>query len=388
MNGLRSAASIAITVLLTVLIATATYGAVRAQQHPLAAVQSGGPTPSPSYSLKPIPSSAPSPVAPAVAGFYTYDVDMIDASTGWMLVSNCPLHNAPTCRHAVVATADGGQTWSKPVQVGPPFASGDGGAPRTIRFLNRLDGFVYGGSGAFVSHDAGGTWLPTSLPAVFISSISMSAGVVWAVTYPCLKGTLCEYEVRSSRDAGRTWSPVHKLPLNFAPVDAVAFPSGLVLASVPPGKIEMTSNNGGTWRDMSSPCNESHFGSFVSTSDGTDLWQVCMDYPAPSGVLGTGSLFVSSNGGASWVERSIQRRLFRWLATPFPGVAYAWSESTMIVTHDGGATWTAVQPVQLESLHFRDLGWGWGLDPSRTLWVTADGGARWISVGPVPDRLD
>ncbi len=346
------------TVSLTVLIAAAAYGAVRAQQHPLAAVQSAGPTPSPSFPLKPITSAVPSPVPPAAAAFYTYDVDVIDASIGWMLVSNCPLHNAPTCRHAVVATSDGGQTWSKPVQVGPTFASGDGGAPRTIRFLNHLDGFVYGSSGAFVSHDAGGTWLPVSLPAVFVSSISVSAGVVWSVTYPCLKGTLCEYEVRSSRDAGRTWSPVHKLPLNFSPVEAVAFPSGLMLSSVPPGKIEITSDSGRTWRDVTSPCTEAHFGSFVSTSDGTALWHVCMDYPAPSGVLSTGSLFVSSDGGTSWVERNIQRHLFGWLATPRPRVAYAWSDNTMIVTHDGGATWTQARPVQLESLHFRDLGWG------------------------------
>ena len=49
------------TVLLTVLIAAAAYGAVRAQQHPLAAVQSAGPTPSPSFPLKPIPSAVPSP---------------------------------------------------------------------------------------------------------------------------------------------------------------------------------------------------------------------------------------------------------------------------------------------------------------------------------------
>lgn len=389
MRDLRAAGDIALTVVVTVLIAAGAYGTVQSGQRPVAAVQTANPKPSPTFPLEPVPPPVPSPVSAGNASLYAYDVDMIDAATGWMLVSDCPLRNAPTCIHAVARTSDGGRTWTTPVHVGHSFAGGDGGAPRSIRFLNRVDGFVYGSSAAFVTHDGGASWSDWGVSATFVSSIAMAAGTLWAVTYPCPKGFLCQYEVRSSRDAGRSWSPVHKLPLNFSPTEAVAFDSGLLLGSVPPGRIEITTDSGQTWRDVTTPCTEAHFGSSVATADGVDLWHSCQDYPGPSGALTSGSLFVSSNSGAAWAERNVQRHVLQWVVSPRARVAFASSDNTTIGTWDDGLTWTKVAPTdaQFDSMRWRDPGFGWALDSGRVLWVTADAGRTWSPAGTVPDRL-
>jgi hypothetical protein len=150
MGRLRSATSIAITVLGTLVVAAIAYGA-DARLNTTATVQHPMPAASPT---PPLISVVPTPT-PAPAGLFVIDQDMLDASTTWLLVSDCPLRANPTCHNAVVGTTDGGQTWSSPVQVGPPVLVTDGGAPRSIRFVSKQDGFVYGGAGAYVTHDGG-----------------------------------------------------------------------------------------------------------------------------------------------------------------------------------------------------------------------------------------
>ena len=242
MRRLQLATSVVITVLATLGVAAIAYGAAAGLPHRTAA----GPHPVPASTVSPVaaPTVPATPTPPA--GFFTIDEDMIGASAGWMLLSDCPLHATDACHYVVVRTVDGGGSWTRLAQVGPSFSSEDGGAPRAIRFLNHLDGFVYGSNGAYVTHDGGASWRGAGLPPGFVGSIAAGSYTVWATYYPCPKGTFCAYEVRSSTDGGRTWSAAHKLPVNFSPDYMVAFGSGVLISSVPIGDIELTAD-GTTW---------------------------------------------------------------------------------------------------------------------------------------------
>jgi photosystem II stability/assembly factor-like uncharacterized protein len=385
MSRLRFATSVVTTVLATLVVAAIAYGGAANLPHRTAAV----PHPVPASKVSPLPSSTP-PATNPPAGFFAIDEDMVGASAGWMLLSDCPLRASDTCHYAAAETLDGGGSWTRPVQVGP-FSPGDGGAPRAIRFLNRRDGFVYGAKGAYVTHDGGASWRGAGLPPGFIGSIAVGSFTVWATYYPCAKGTFCAYEVRSSTDGGRTWSAAHKLPLNFSPDLQVAFGSGVILSSVPTGDIEMTSD-AVMWRTVKSACVGNPFRGYATTADGNELWELCLGYPSSTGEVTDRSLFVSDDGGKSWSPRSasdVAGSVSAWIVPRSPQVALTIGNHATLVTHDGGRTWSSASPENLVLARIFVLTpeWGWAMDTDRNVWETSDGGDHWNRVGALPGRL-
>ena len=387
-----SVSSVTITVLGTLAIAAVAYGAASGFHvqrtgdiHPMPSEARTTPSP------MPLPVEVPSP-HPTPGGLVAVDADMADASTGWLVLTDCPAQGS--CHYFVAGTTDAGQSWSRPVQVGPSVPSGPGFSPRAIRFVNRLDGFVYGSQDAlaYVTHDGGQTWRTLDVPYGFFYGVTISNGTAWVTTYPCPKGTQCQLEVRSSADGGRTWSAAHKLPPGYSPESPVAFPTGVIMSSVPNGDIEITSNRGLTWRSLKSACAANSFRGFVTTVDGTELWEQCLGYPDSSGVFSDVSLFVSEDGGKTWTRRAwppvMASPAQESLVTSRALVAFAFGGNRSLVTHDGGKTWTDISdPVAtFTTIRFRE-GWGWALDPQRVIWQTYDGGDHWTEVGSLPDRL-
>lgn len=386
MGRLHFARSVVITVLATLVVSAIAYGGTTSLLHRTAAV----PHPVPAEIISPVPSPVSPPSSPP-AGLYAIDQDMISASTGWMLVSDCPLHAGDTCHYAAAGTVDGGMSWTHPVQVGPSLSPSDGSGPRSIRFLNHQDGFVYGADGAYVTHDGGESWQGAGLPPGFVTSIAIDPFTVWATYYPCAKGTMCAYEVRSSTDGGRTWSAAHKLPLNYSPDLAVAFPSGVIISSVPNGDIEMTSG-GATWRAVKSPCVGSPFRGHATTPDGIEIWELCFGYPTPTGEVTDRSLFVSEDAGKSWSSRpagQVSASLSAVLVSSAVHVALTTGNHLTLVTHDAGKTWTSVDPASLELVRVFKLthSWGSAMDSNRNVWNTTDGGDHWSQIGALPSTL-
>jgi len=385
---LQFAAGIAAVLIAVLVIATFTY--VRGR-----GVFREGPVPAAaSHSRLATPVVHPSPMAesPRQAALGAIvDADLVDASNGWVLLSNCIQPMTGQCFYAIERSSDGGATWSKAFQVGPGFDPADGGAPRHVHFINAQDGFVYGGVVAYVTHDSGRTWTSVALNQTFFAAMAGLGQQAWAITYPCAKGVNCSYEVRASVNAGRTWSPPHSLPLNFSPSDAIAFGSaGLFIAGGPVGDMELTKDAGASWTSIKSQCPANNFIAKVATVDGRELWLLCMDYPNANKVL-----FVSENGGQTWSRRTTPQVSGQQagsgyliaLATSGPGTAVmATNESTITITHDGGRTWIQSGPLGFgfQAIRFGNATDGWALDVNQYIWATTDGGNHWIQVQGIP----
>jgi photosystem II stability/assembly factor-like uncharacterized protein len=395
---LRFTVNVAITVLATLVIASIAYGGTARLSRPIAlALPAASPTPSKR------PAAAPSPVNPATASpsapvgatqLSLQDLDLTDSSTGWILLTSCSSSSNPTCEYSVAATQDGGATWSKPSQVGPAFDRTDGNAPRTIRFLNRVDGFVFGFAGAFVTHDGGKTWSGLQLPSTLVYGIAAGGTSVWALTSPCAKGVVCQLEVRRSGDGGRSWLPAHALPPGFSPESLVTFGSGVMMSSVPTGDIQITSDTGATWRAIKTQCTGNPFRGYVATADGNELWELCGGYPDVASNTADRTLFVSENGGKYWSQRSTSSAggaLSRagypmWLVSNRSHVGFVSSVPTPLLTHDAGASWSPVglDATGLRLIRFSGQQYGWALEGTGDIWSTTDGGESWSQAGQLP----
>lgn len=346
-------------------------------------------TASPSRIGTPVPQAPVSESARQATQGAIIDTDLVDASTGWVLISNCISPMTGQCHYSVARTVDGGQTWSKAVQVGPMFDPSNGDAPRHVHFMNARDGFVYGGSEAYVTHDGGQSWRPVGVRAVFFTAATGRGNRSWAITYPCAKGVQCAYEVRTSIDAGRTWSSTAPIPAGFSPAEAIPFSNaGLLIAGGGAGDIELTLDGGSTWTFIKSRCPANNFIADVATSDATELWELCIDYPSVTTNESNKVLFVSEDRGKSWSQRTTSPTTGRQLGlgylvslvSPRPGTAViATNESTIAVTIDGGRTWTDVGPSKIGfmAIQFGTADDGWALDVYQYLWSTHDGGKSW-----------
>jgi photosystem II stability/assembly factor-like uncharacterized protein len=399
MKGPSSVANIAATVVATLLVAAFAYGGTVGQLHRTVSVGAAA-TPSEAPEASPsLPRVQPTSPRPSPAGLFVVDEDMVDRSTRWMLMTNCPVSS--TCYYAVIGTLSSGRSWSSPVQVGPFFPAYDTDAPRKIRFENSLDGFVYGYSGAYVTHDGGRNWQTLALPAVSVNSIAINGNRAWATTDPCPKATPlpgvgwgtapCQLEVRSSTDGGRSWSDPYKLPAGFSPEAPVAFPDGVIMSSVPTGGIEMTTDAGVTWRSIKSRCTNNPFRGYATTVDGIELWEACVGEADANGLSTNKSLFVSEDGGKSWSPRDPMPiagpPAQESLVSTRTEVAFVASWHGSMLTRDGGKTWSELAPngvTPLVMIRFGSASWGWAIDRSGSIWVTENGGDHWETAGSFP----
>jgi photosystem II stability/assembly factor-like uncharacterized protein len=381
----RLATSVVITVLATLVVGAIGYGAVAHQLHRTAAVQQ--PTPSPEPSLKPLPTPVPPASPPAPGRLFVWDADFVDQLGAWLLLSDCNPLAAPSCRYSVEWTENAGATWTEPVLVGPVFASTDGDAPRMIRFLDRANGFVYGHTSVYVTHNGGRTWADAGFQGAEVVGISGFENTVWGVTRPCAKGVTCPYVVRSSQDAGRTWSAAHQLPASFSPDSVVAFGSGAILSTIPPGNIELTADHGATWQELKSPCPENRFRGAATTADGVEVWVLCQGYPDAFGAINDASIAVSEDAGKTWSPRGVAGILPAWLESPQPKVALVAGKGPIVRTSDSGATWADVSPGggPFAFARFMSPDRGWAMETSRNAWFTSDGGQTWLEVATLPN---
>jgi photosystem II stability/assembly factor-like uncharacterized protein len=391
------AAGIAAAVIAILLVVTFAYvraGSWRQSlEHPV-------PAASPTATAKQGPPLVAAPAANPFPGLHRWDVDLVNSSTAWTLLTSCDGGSTTPCNYFVAATSNGGKAWSKPVPIAQSFDPRSYDAPRTIRFVNARDGFVYGGGGAYVTHDGGKTWAKLDLNAVFFNAITGRDQTVWAFTYPCPKGTYCPYEARLSIDGGRTWSLPRAFPSSFSPNSSSLFgTSGLFVSDIT-GQMVILSEGARSGRSINSQCGTTNYRSFVATSEGNELWELCLGSPKTEVAAGSPDpskppsmnatqttadkvLYVSQDGGLSWSQTRGPLPMLGVsvsIVSTGPHQLLLGTDSTPILrSTDGAAHWSPVQrsPAGVQWIRFINLQTGWAMDRQGAIWSTTDGGLTW-----------
>ena len=380
------------TVVISVLV-VATFVYVRTAGHPGGSAASTART-TPTAAPSPSPAPHLNPAAGANTPATVIDADPVDRSTGFALVTDCGQGQAGPCGYFVVATYDGGDNWSAPVQIGAPVRSDDPSAPKKVLFVNGgWDGFVYGTSTAYVTHDGGQTWSPLGVTANVYDAIVASRSLVWVVYLPCPAVGSCQFQVRSSPDHGRSWSDPHALPANFDSAQAEAFgATGLLVAGNGAAGMTVTTDGGATWRRIGAQCVT--YAEIDITWDGTNFLKDCIGQPFGTAIPQT--VYVSTNGGRTWSQPSITMVGFLApecsfpiviVSTGAPGTAVGASVRCPIaITHDGGKSWFDAGPqgAAFIAFNFADPSDGWAVDSSHYIWMTQDGGQSWFEAGRAP----
>ncbi|HZQ49735.1 MAG TPA: hypothetical protein VFB69_05460 [Candidatus Dormibacteraeota bacterium] len=339
----------------------------------------------------PVVGPKPSPIATSLPGNTNrlVEIDFVDSSTGFALLCAVPGGNG-NCQYSTSSTTDAGVHWSKPVKVGPRVTQGDSG--HHIHFANRRDGVMYGNSTAYVTHDGGRTWSALKMKFLEIVSI-VGTSPMWMVMDPCDKGVVCSFQILKSTDGARTWSVASALPSWFVPAQVVAFgDGGLVVSTYGTGDMMISRDAAATWSPIAGRCRADTLANRIGTADGAEIWQMCTPMPpdpSHSTLPWGNAVEYTQDGGANWIGRALPAGTTEIIAAFGSGrVIEATNTAGLLVTQDGGKTWTQVvtnpQFFGVISLSWLPDGEAWAADVSGAIWATADYGVTWTKLPAQP----
>lgn len=244
----------------------------------------------------------------------------------------------------VFRSTDGGRSWTSGVQIDPRVDA--------LAIDPQRPSILYAGTGqgVFKSVDAGRSWgwsglgetprLPGGIRGEGnVSSLVIDptdSSVVYAVA-----GVMGGH-VSKSTDGGRTWhtlaaspGPVSTLTIDPAnPQVLFAGVEGPWTNRTPHGAIAMTKDGGATWRTV------------LSRQDYFDAMAVDPASPGPVYAVGNAGVLVSADGGLSWTStgRAPAPNLTGLAVDPrTPGTLYVSSwQKGVFRTSDGGHTWSSL----------------------------------------------
>ena len=332
---------------------------------------------------------------------------------------------------ALVATSDGGTTWTV---VNPDLPIG---SPWTLQldFTDPVHGYLWGGQSPgrlWVTTDGGRSWSKAPIgPSVFdVSAIGLN---VWAVSTCTISATLtdtCPVSLDRSADGGRSWTVVSEVPTIAGAVAAthtvelarMTTNHAYVLSLVPNAldgsgaeeQLVYTADGGQTWAVRPDPCDGSVFSysTQIAGSGTDDLWLLCVG--APSAGQQPKALYRSYDGGMTWAlvssavtglaEAGIERAGNLPLTGGIVNVdgvgalghgdiavvssTRAWiflDGQSVIQTTDGGHTWSSARlpnfaPDGFGTIVFATATSGWVDYPADGLWRTMNG-STWEQLG-------
>lgn len=258
-------------------------------------------------------------------------VQFISTADGWAVGSRCVAPPAPwqNCRGVVLATHDGGGTWT---------ASALGAGLDGIQFLDARTGWAYGESAVYATTDGGATWQPLTLPAKARTDASVAVSFVdaehgWLIVHIQNCATQgCPVIVYATTDGGAAWREIaaNVLPGRTARLPWADFTAGgdlgdghgWLLAQTPAGIVETTADGGGKWAAKTFPTGGAPTGgAFTAAGAG---WVAAA---SPSG-RASADVWRTPDAGGAWKQ-----------VASLPGRVAALAAST-----DGGSAWVALQP--------------------------------------------
>jgi photosystem II stability/assembly factor-like uncharacterized protein len=281
------------------------------------------------------------------------------------------------------------------------------------------DVFLYGPR-LYVSHDNARTWTRSaqSGSVLDVAAVGLS---VWMVESACVRAATvsylsCPVRLLESTNGGRTWKKSPMSPQGAANgISSGAHGQSylvrlsrsrgyLMLAphSKPGGGPSVapfwfTSDGGGSWSTRQVPCHIGALSSVFSVAPNGVLMVVCASQPGAGSQ--NKSVLESTDGGRTWTLKTDSNVDFGYLgAIDLVSSREAFlvgGRSSLLVTHDGGTNWRAVQPligstaggtsqvIFFNSSHGLVLGNNDNDNENLTLWSTTDGGKKWTAELPI-----
>jgi photosystem II stability/assembly factor-like uncharacterized protein len=291
-----------------------------------------------------------------------------------------------------MGSADGGATWQ--VRHRNPDMELTAGLLWAIAFGDRSHGWaVARGTSStqarvLATVDAGKTW-ETQYPGVragWLRSVTATdADHVWAAGHQRLKGLDSQGKplMLASADGGKTWMR-QRLPAGLVPT-AVAFADirhGWALATDGDSRYHVisTSDGGAHWRDSYAAAPGVTL-SGLAAAGPRRCWAVGYDQAQHLGLIVS-----TADGGRDWTAQNPVPEHLK--AVSFPDLRSGWTvgeRGTVLVTHDGGATWSRQHSGlrwPLSQVSFSDAQHGWALIGGTAFLATVDGGRSWSVVRP------
>jgi photosystem II stability/assembly factor-like uncharacterized protein len=264
-----------------------------------------------------------------------------------------------------------------------------------IRFANPEDGWAYG-TQLWATHDGGGSWTQISLPGSSsgggmapIEGLETAAGMVYAVYFGP-----AGFQLASSPVASDAWtvSPT-AVSTGAGPVPSAQLilqgSAGWVIANdrLVVGGARLES---GAWSPWTPPCTNVGGPATLAASSSEDLFAAC-----DQGVWGVEPTieeraYTSTDGGASFTElATVLPAPCNALASLSPAVAAAGCGSDLVATFNGGGSWSTVYAgvanTYIAYAGFTTTSQGVAINASPptgpgTLLMTHDGGQTWVAV--------
>ena len=344
------------------------------------------------------------PIPPG-ATLHTITAAFVNPTIGYVLASATA---GKACEIAVEKTTDGGATLGAAVPVAPcsRFTQGLTGSVR-LAVDNRGDGFVYGRA-LYATHDGGSTWQAVPEPGQVLDVEAVGSSI-WMFVGQC-KTPGCWVVLMESTDGGTTWqqSPVEP-PILATTTDPqlvrISTGSAYVLtaprrnASGEPDTVPMwfTSDGGRSWVQHTLACPIDAGDIVMAAAPTGKLFAVCAAQPAAGSQAK--SVVVSTDGGATWssagpcttailkgecTAKSLISGYLGTLVSTGPTVVHLTGpRSPVYTTTNGGETWTRVggTPGNTALTFFNEEeGLMLSYTFNRSLLRTDDGGATWSKV--------
>jgi photosystem II stability/assembly factor-like uncharacterized protein len=272
------------------------------------------------------------------------DLDFVDSQTGWLVGGIGDSCGAQTCPNAIMLTTDGGLQWNRVSTVSTKLMDVAASSPLDAWVVGGLcDGSAGCGAMLVKTNSGGQMWDTQTLPIVgrdfHLQRPSAGVGVVGGIS---AGGAV----VARTIDGGKTWQVARPacagstLPVSFRGEE------GWLLCTAPPGggtsaaTVLHSADAGKTWTEISqldlattaptpTPSSAPAAAGAITFTSRTDGWIV----------LATGEVERSTDGGKTWTEAFSAPEALGQVA--FADRQHGWilGAGTIWRTSDGGATW-------------------------------------------------
>jgi photosystem II stability/assembly factor-like uncharacterized protein len=341
-------------------------------------------------------------------------VFFLDTEHGWVSgVEQYLRWGQPADRYVVLATSDGGATWTAQ-DLGPDGPD----LSVSLTFVDQQHGWAVGNQQVETedgyewlpviraTSDGGATWNAQDLGAADGLTLSSAAFVDqdhgWVVGNKPGADDWPQSVLLTTTDGGATWSssdlaassgPVYR-DITFADLDH-GWAVGFDQRNTGTCSILASTDGGATWHEQYSDGPGSFGLGSVAFADPSHGWAVGSQWGAfdPEGIL-----LATTDGGATWEAQTTgpgkQIALHDVAVADETHCLVAGTAGTVLSTSDGGATWRefgsagAGRRAHLLSVSFSDPDHGWAVGAhargadAGVIFATSDGGATWSAQDP------